>query len=97
MVPAPGRFSTTTCCPRYSDTFGATARAVMSVPPPGADGTTKRIAREGYGACAPAEALQTSVHNMEYVVKYAASRFISPLRHGTHGIYSALHQGGFHG
>jgi len=46
-VLAPARFSTTTCCPRVSDSFGDTIRAVVSVPPPGDDGTISRTMREG--------------------------------------------------
>src|SRR3954469_25342897 len=38
--PAPERFSTTTCCPRSSDSVGAMMRAVVSVPPPGSKPTT---------------------------------------------------------
>src|SRR6266850_3871993 len=32
--PAPGRLSTTNCCPSDSESFCARARAMMSVPPP---------------------------------------------------------------
>src|SRR5258706_11289558 len=39
--PAPPRFSTTTGCPHSCCSFTPTVRAVMSVPPPGANGTTK--------------------------------------------------------
>src|SRR6266571_5145038 len=35
LVPAPGRFSTTTCWPRSSESFEASRRALMSTPPPG--------------------------------------------------------------
>src|SRR5262245_57431810 len=50
--PAPPRFSTSTCCPRFSDSAGTTLRVTMSVPPPGAAGTTRRIGRAGYWASA---------------------------------------------
>ena len=46
--PAPPRFSTTIEWPFHScDSLAATVRAVMSVPPPGANGTTKVTGREG--------------------------------------------------
>jgi len=50
MPPAPPRFSITTVCPRFSDSAGTTLRVTMSVPPPGAAGTTRRIGRVGYCA-----------------------------------------------
>ena len=40
-VPAPGRFSITNCLPKRSVSFCAISRPIMSVPPPGANGTTK--------------------------------------------------------
>src|SRR4051794_34102763 len=52
MVPAPERFSITTCCPMSSLSFGAMVRAVMSVPPPGEEGTTSLTGRVGYALCA---------------------------------------------
>jgi hypothetical protein len=33
---APGRFSITNCCPSASESFGASTRAMVSMPPPGA-------------------------------------------------------------
>jgi hypothetical protein len=47
IVVAPGRFSTTTCRPRCSESLGAMRRAVMSVPPPGVEATTRRTGRVG--------------------------------------------------
>src|SRR6266849_10708499 len=57
--PAPGRLSTTNCCASDSESFCASARAMMSVPPPAAEGTMKRTGFDGYaavcaGACAQA-------------------------------------------
>src|SRR5258706_85223 len=57
--PAPGRLSTTNCCASDSESFCARARAMMSVPPPAAEGTMKRTGLDGYaavcaGACAQA-------------------------------------------
>src|SRR2546428_13418635 len=40
LPPAPARFSTTTCCPRFSPSVLATIRATVSVPPPGSKPTT---------------------------------------------------------
>src|SRR5688500_3171206 len=50
---APGRFSTTTCCPRVSLSVAAAMRAIVSVPPCGAEETIRRSAFVGYD-CAPA-------------------------------------------
>jgi hypothetical protein len=47
LVVAPGRFSTTNGWPRYSESRGASTRAMMSVPPPGGKPTTTRTARLG--------------------------------------------------
>src|SRR5215467_12399117 len=44
LPPAPGLFSTTTTHFTLSVSFIATAREKMSVPPPGGNGTIKRIA-----------------------------------------------------
>src|SRR5687768_18448586 len=49
MAPAaPARFSTTTGCDHASVIFCASTRAMMSVAPPGGNGTMKRTARDGY-------------------------------------------------
>src|SRR5574341_2682332 len=45
---APGRLSTTTCCPSASLSFTPMVRASVSVLPPGANGTTNRTGRVGY-------------------------------------------------
>ena len=47
MVPAPGRLSTITFWPRSFDISSARMRAMVSVPPPGAKGTTSRIGLSG--------------------------------------------------
>jgi len=44
---APTRFSTTTGCPKPSESFCATTRAARSEPPPAGNATTILIAREG--------------------------------------------------
>ena len=46
-VPAPGRFSTTNDLPKRSLSFCPISRPRMSVPPPGANGTTKLTWRLG--------------------------------------------------
>src|SRR5438309_9368665 len=52
--PAPGRLSTTNCAPSDSETFCERARAMMSVPPPAAEGTMKRTGFAGYTVWAAA-------------------------------------------
>ena len=47
VLPAPGRFSMTSCWPSRSDNHCPMSRAVMSVPPPGGNPTTKRTGRVG--------------------------------------------------
>src|SRR5262245_53165740 len=59
MMPfAPGRLSTITCWPQVSVSFWATARAMMSTPPPAACGTMIRTGR--LGNCCAAAPAQTS-------------------------------------
>src|SRR6266850_2413163 len=48
VVPAPGLLSITTGCPSRGESFSPTARATMSTPPPGGNGTMKRTGRAGY-------------------------------------------------
>src|SRR5260221_7528188 len=52
-VPAPGLFSTTTGWPHTSCIFADTRRPMMSVAPPGGNGTIRRTGRVGK-VCAPA-------------------------------------------
>ena len=47
LPPAPTRGSTVTCCPRYSVSLAAKARATTSLAPPGANAFTRRIGFEG--------------------------------------------------
>src|SRR5882762_2888976 len=56
--PAPPRFSTTTAWPHFCESFAATVRAVISVPPPGANGTTNVTGFAGYGCASAAAATQ---------------------------------------
>ena len=51
MAPlAPGRLVTMTGCVVYFLAESANKRAITSVPPPGDEGTTNSMARDGYGA-----------------------------------------------
>ena len=55
LPPAPPWFSTMTGWPRMGRIFSAMMRAATSVEPPGGNGTTKVICRDGkLCACAPA-------------------------------------------
>src|SRR6185503_18290607 len=59
----PGLFSTITCWPKRSASFGASSRARMSFVPPGENGTRMRIGWVGKGSCAsapPASASRTA-------------------------------------
>jgi len=47
LPPAPPRFSTSTVCPKTSVSPGAMVRAVISMFPLGANGTTMRIGLDG--------------------------------------------------
>jgi hypothetical protein len=47
VLPAPPRLSMTICCPSISPIFGANTRAMMSVLPPGANGTIMRTGFAG--------------------------------------------------
>src|SRR5882762_5311284 len=60
LPPAPGRFSTTMLWPTFSESFFTMMRAVMSVPPPGANPTTIVTGRFGNVPCARAPAAQAS-------------------------------------
>jgi hypothetical protein len=56
VPPAPGTFSTSTCCPSFSVRPCATIRARASVGPPAANGTIMETGRSGYASCADAGA-----------------------------------------
>src|SRR5690606_9074887 len=58
VPPAPGRFSTITLAPSLPPRPSATLRAIRSVEPPAAKGTTMRITlSDGQAACAPCAAM----------------------------------------
>src|SRR5690349_15570479 len=54
LPPAPGLFSITTGCFSRAASSGAMMRARLSDPPPGANGTIKRIGRVGKDLSGPA-------------------------------------------
>src|SRR5262245_6926343 len=56
---APARFSTITCCLRFSPRRGATMRHSTSLPPPGRKGETMQTGRGGW-FCASAVAQETA-------------------------------------
>src|SRR6266849_947976 len=61
LPPAPGRFSTTILWPTFSESFFTMMRAVMSVPPPGANPTTIVTGRFGNVPCARAPAAPSAM------------------------------------
>src|SRR6267378_496245 len=64
LPPAPARFSTTTCCPRFSPIVLATIRATVSVPPPGSKPTTIDTGRLGNGLCEKTPWERTTASNV---------------------------------
>src|SRR3989449_4528764 len=65
LPPAPARFSTSTCCPRFSLIVLATIRATVSVPPPGSKPTTIVTGLLGKLPCADAVAANMSPQHVE--------------------------------
>src|SRR2546421_4017556 len=75
MLPeAPALFSTTIGCPSRFDSASAITRPVVSVTPPGANGTTRRMGFSGYSAHALAA--------MSNAATQTASAFIVTGRNG---------------
>src|SRR5882672_9179525 len=73
VPPAPPTFSTTTVWPRGTRMRSAMMRAAVSVEPPGGNGTTRVIGREGKPcACAAAAQAANAI---------AATNFIASLRY----------------
>src|SRR5262245_32432820 len=58
--PAPGRFSTTTCCPRRSASFSPSARETLSMPPPGGYPARNRMGFDGYDCAVAMKLAQSS-------------------------------------
>src|SRR6266850_933250 len=78
LPPAPARFSTTTCCPRFSPIVLATIRATVSVPPPGSKPTTIVTGLLGKLACANAfvaraKARKAKIHLMSFSLEHGLS------------------------
>src|SRR5438046_10047047 len=65
LPPAPARFSTTTCCPRFSPIVLATIRATVSVPPPGSKPTTIVTGLLGKLPCADAVAANRTTQHVQ--------------------------------
>src|SRR5436309_13561587 len=65
LPPAPARFSTTTCWPRFSPIVLATIRATVSVPPPGSKPTTIVTGLLGKLPCADAVAANRTPQHVE--------------------------------
>src|SRR2546422_10437593 len=65
LPPAPARFSTSTCWPRFSPSVLATIRATVSVPPPGSKPTTIVTGLLGKLPCADAVAANSSPQHVE--------------------------------
>src|SRR6267143_1130494 len=80
LPPAPARFSTSTCCPRFSPSVLATMRATVSVPPPGSKPTTIVTGLLGKLACAnafaaKAKAKKTEINLMSFAFENRLSLF----------------------
>src|SRR5712691_10746408 len=80
LPPAPARFSTSTCCPRFSPSVLATIRATVSVPPPGSKPTTIVSGLLGKLACANAlagraKAKKAKIHLMSFSLEHDLSLF----------------------
>src|SRR6267378_1128200 len=78
LPPAPARFSTTTCWPRFSLIVLATIRATVSVPPPGSKPTTIVTGLLGKLACAnaleaKAKAKKTEIHLISFSLEHSLS------------------------
>src|SRR5881396_2499128 len=74
--PAPGRLSTTNCAPSDSESFCASARAMMSVPPPAAEGTMKRT---GFGQMIGVEMAARSSADGHTILMAASTLAINPI------------------
>jgi len=73
VLPAPGRFSTTNCCPSAAVHFAASMRAKVSGLPPGASPTRTRT-----GFCGQACGLAIPDHTAAARPNNSAKRFIPP-------------------
>src|SRR5207344_2250786 len=77
MPPAPGRFSTSTGCPKASLMCLATMRPAMSAPEPGVSGTMMRMALAGY-CCAAAVCATKAAARRKAAAESLAMVFIAP-------------------
>src|SRR5436305_8391905 len=97
VPPAPGRFSTTTGCPQYSESFWPNVRARMSVALPAVNGTMIFTGFVGH-ACA----LANEVHSAHSPTRATRPMFIQSSRNSLaqaiadgHVLGYELHAGGF--
>src|SRR5712691_9214568 len=74
MPPAPGRFSTTICCPSDSDIFGPMMRDIVSGRPPGAYGTIILIGLLG-NSCACAATASRPSRSASSLIGQSSSEF----------------------
>src|SRR2546427_3762383 len=81
LPPAPARFSTSTCCPRFSPSVLATIRATVSVPPPGSKPTTIVTGLLGKLPCAKAAAANRTPQQVETNLMSASLEDRFPLFH----------------
>src|SRR5205807_313888 len=83
LPPAPARFSTSTCCPRFSLIVLATIRATVSVPPPGSKPTTIVTGFAGKLACANAPAAKARAKKAEInLMSFSLEHGLSLLHEG---------------
>src|SRR6185295_13368849 len=68
LPPAPARFSTTTCWPRFSPRNLATTRATVSVPPPGSKPTTMVIGLDGKVCAVPGAETSRASNAKTYLI-----------------------------
>src|SRR5688572_14321839 len=95
IVPAPGRLSTTTCCPQLSVNFCPKSRASVSLPPPGGYGTMSRTGRAGYAPAdsfAAGAAYAAAAPSARATVSHAATCMIGVLGGGVVTVAVTIHQ-----
>src|SRR4051812_10797313 len=73
LPPAPARFSITTAWPSAVESRSPTRRAKMSVDPPGAKGTTRRMGLDGYFSCPKTASTTTKKLAMPRIQRIAKS------------------------
>src|SRR5262245_22665244 len=81
--PAPGRFSTTTCALKETDSRWAAKRAMKSEPPPGAKGTMMctGLAGQAWGAALSGRTAAASRAKKRMVIRLRSFAIIAALKH----------------